>query len=332
MNSEMRTSPRFLQACYKCGINPEELEPRSFNDFFVSGDLIERQKLRFNHFESRRMEKLSTVLEERQSVLKISPVVQRDAFDPAALIDVLISQEARKLESHVRSKLKLIEVLEKENADQVKREESLKILDNIREAKRLNSLELAAQRAAGVKSQRENRFAARAIQAAIMANSTAEKQSKLRKELEEPQMPADFIKQKAKNMLKADLVGWDDRMKIVRSRQNEKDREWEDNRAHLLSKLQNQEHFVRKKAEEGAKERKLRSEENSLRMLDAFDRRNRMNRLRQNRQKDLELKLSEQEEKLKALLLAQIEVTRQRKAISSDHDSLRNSIIRLKLK
>ena len=50
---DLLSTPRTQKACKLSGIDPQELMVKPLSDFYVPGDFLERQKLRFTHYEVR---------------------------------------------------------------------------------------------------------------------------------------------------------------------------------------------------------------------------------------------------------------------------------------
>jgi hypothetical protein len=80
-NPPYLTSPRSLDACDRQGIRPEELLHRPSQSFFEKGIPDEVVKLRYEHYESRRKEKLAHVRTEYRSIVAESNASQRSMKD-----------------------------------------------------------------------------------------------------------------------------------------------------------------------------------------------------------------------------------------------------------
>jgi hypothetical protein len=62
-------TPRTQRACREMGILPHELQIKRPAEFALVGDKPEKVKVRFNHFENKRQEKLKLVLEARSRII-----------------------------------------------------------------------------------------------------------------------------------------------------------------------------------------------------------------------------------------------------------------------
>merc|ERR1719281_1774511 len=68
--SRLLDTPRTKEACKRTGILPSELRVKALQDFAIIGDRPERQRMRFDHYESKRQEKLKIVLAERSKLMQ----------------------------------------------------------------------------------------------------------------------------------------------------------------------------------------------------------------------------------------------------------------------
>ena len=48
---DLLSTPRTQAACKMCGVDAAELIVKSLSDFYVPGDFLERQRLRFSRYE-----------------------------------------------------------------------------------------------------------------------------------------------------------------------------------------------------------------------------------------------------------------------------------------
>jgi hypothetical protein len=80
-NPPFLTSPRSLDACDRQGIRPEELLYRPSQSFLEKGVSDEIIQMRYQHYESRRKEKLAHVRTEYRSIIAESNASQRSMKD-----------------------------------------------------------------------------------------------------------------------------------------------------------------------------------------------------------------------------------------------------------
>merc|ERR1719398_564523 len=123
-------TPRTKEAFKRSGIQKNELTVKAFQDFYVAGDLPEKQRLRFNHYETRRQEKLNLVLQERARVIaeRANASGTGDAlnYQSLQLMEGLLDTEAKRLEKTLRAQLRYHQAVERENGLQLDKEKGLK--------------------------------------------------------------------------------------------------------------------------------------------------------------------------------------------------------------
>merc|ERR1719316_1020778 len=129
---ELRDSPRTREALRRTGITWEEVQIRDPGSFRVYGaDLPEAQRMRFQHYEVRRQEKLDIVIRERKKIVAaVRPGMSSDGADPQAArnlaaIETLLDDELRRLEKNLRSQVRVHAAVEQGNTAQLLREEKL---------------------------------------------------------------------------------------------------------------------------------------------------------------------------------------------------------------
>ncbi|KAJ1493697.1 hypothetical protein T484DRAFT_2696272 [Baffinella frigidus] len=69
ISAPLLTSPRSVEACLRQGIDAEELVFRYEDSFFEKAVTPDVQEIRWKHYETKRLEKLSMVREERQTLV-----------------------------------------------------------------------------------------------------------------------------------------------------------------------------------------------------------------------------------------------------------------------
>ena len=110
-----------------------ELKIKSFQDFYIPTDNVEKQRLRYNHYESRRQEKLSLVLKERAKVFVELTKKQTDnqtnakSYQNLNMLEQLLDAEAGRLEQELKQQLRYHTVVEYENREQLEREQKVRV-------------------------------------------------------------------------------------------------------------------------------------------------------------------------------------------------------------
>ena len=88
------TSPRSLDACDRQGIKPDELLARPLQTFIEKGVPDEIARMRYEHYESRRKEKLALVRNEYRSIVSESNASQRSMKEDSPDIGNIVTQRS----------------------------------------------------------------------------------------------------------------------------------------------------------------------------------------------------------------------------------------------
>ena len=70
-DKELINSPRSLEACNRCCVDPNDLKFKSLEEFADNKNTLEVIKMRFNYREDKRKGLLAQVKKERQEILKV---------------------------------------------------------------------------------------------------------------------------------------------------------------------------------------------------------------------------------------------------------------------
>lgn len=112
LSGNLNDTPRTREALKRCGVLMTELKIQSFSNFYRPTDTVEKQRLRYNHFETRRQAKLATVLQERAKVFvevtKKQTANQTNAksYQSMNMLEELLDQEATRLEAELKQQLR----------------------------------------------------------------------------------------------------------------------------------------------------------------------------------------------------------------------------------
>ena len=87
-------SPRSLAVCEEFGIHPTELLPRSIAQFKARGVPVNIAQMRFDHFETRRQEKLAMLREERENRIRGNSANQHQASATAGATSIVSESPA----------------------------------------------------------------------------------------------------------------------------------------------------------------------------------------------------------------------------------------------
>jgi len=313
------TTPRAKEACKKLGITPGELRPRRLQDFVQIGDLPERAQMRFNHHENKRQQKLKEVLAERSKIVKdrmereVSGVGRAD-FQSLQMIEDILDQEARRLERQVRSQVRQSENVEKDNKQQIEKEQRLR--QRKQHVSRVCSKAefLKEQRALQVREDVDSRFQRNAEllehQEQDLANRNAEF---LALQLEEEVRLQEFRIRKATDV-QDQGEKWKKKMEIVERKQDELREDAFVRGEEKLADYHDRLDSLDDRRTNDNNEKLMRHEEKHLRIVDAHDKRQQLDRLSEQRRAEVAQQLERREQRIDTLCSLKEQILEQRRA------------------
>jgi hypothetical protein len=331
-----QSTPRTLEACKRAGFELRELIPKSLNDFYIPGDFLERQKLRFNHFEERRQQKLALVLAERNKILE-TKVNESSFYAPAqnlTIMETLIGKEARRLEKDLKAQLRFYETVEKDNSDQLTKEAKLKDLvarrservSKIVSLKKVKKEELKAKNA-----QKEKVHAVRYVETQSEKNNRRKAFFKhLMKDMQRfQQWESEKAQKPRETQMKISKGG--SHVKSFHDKVTAMLAENDSRRKLLIEKHANKVFLHKKKVEEENFQKLLKHENITIKLIDAKENRDRKARAEEVKREEVRKMLEEEVMRVNTLLLTKEQLLKQRQQIVRDQESVRGKPINIKL-
>jgi len=310
-------TPRFREALRRTGVQKNELRVKNLQEFHVNGDLPERQRMRFDHYERKRQEKLQLVLQVRQQV--IQEELQKEADDSIKglhslqAMEQLMDREAKRLDKELRSQVRYHTAVEKENQTQLERELALRKREEYRKnrrsqaelAKDHKSQEIRAQTQARMQQKKEN---------LILAEQESERKqaTQIACQLEEEIRLREFKRrQDEENAKKSDV--WNQKREQVELKNTELQMENEIRGQMVVQDYENRLKHLEAKKEEAVKTVVIRSEEQQLRLVDAQEKKARLERADEFRRVKVAKQLEEQSERIDSLMHLKENIVQQRR-------------------
>eukprot|EP01031_Cornospumella_fuschlensis_P032598 gene32598-39414_t len=192
-------SPRTLEACLRCGLDPSELYPKQKRDLYEKGLTKEMMEIKVNFFEKKRKEKIESVRKERNVIIgftekrSLSPQGRSQSPGKQQLTaEQLRQQQASRAAALIEMEEKRLEALkrrqERELSKIVEREQTLAALQQKiqrAEEEEQRKKRLHEKRVAEEKVQEEKRRVQREHELKKLEQDEAEKRRELaRKEAE----------------------------------------------------------------------------------------------------------------------------------------------------
>ena len=331
---ELLSTPRTLEACKIAGVAPSELQPRSFSEFYVPGDLLERQRLRFNHFEHRRQELLNDVIQERARLIERGPsTLDQGTIEAAgnlAVMEALIGKEARRLERDLRSQLRFYATVERDNEEQLSKEEQLRQIVHSRKSKIQNAEKIKQIKSEKIKVHRNAREKIHQTLVKQIRQDFGGRQTAFVAHLvEEDRRVHQFRAGRASETSDKSKV-WRDKVHVIKSRFEQILDEQNIKGQSILDRHLNKLHSLEKKKVVETQARLLRHEETTLKLIDAQSKRKRMARLDQSRREMIAKQIDEEVQRVSTLISTKEEIMRQRQQILRQQESIKGRPMNIK--
>lgn len=328
-------TPRTVEACRRLGFTLKDVEAKSFHDFFVAGEKasVEKQKLRFNHYETRRQEKLGLILSERARVIgermqggdDVEKAQLQGNHQFLQMMEGLLDKEAGRLERGLKQQLRYHNNVEKENGEQLEKERSLDSKAQERERKRQQALGKIDQDTKQLKTNNmqraensgalieKNKHRAEAKQANYIA-SMLEQEVKLR-EFQRQKEGANFEKSER----------WRARIGTMKERVETLDLEREVKGQAQVAQFASKLEAMSMRREADAKAKQVRCEEQHLRVVDAMEKKKRVGRQHDYRRGKVAEQIAESGERIETLLSLKDAIVEQRRTRAAQQQALRGS-------
>lgn len=318
LDQKVLDTPRTNEACRRLGLVLEDLQIRSFDSFYIPGDLKDKQKLRFEHYEKKRKERLAQVLAERAKVIAQNakkgevPGVQSAQF--LSMLESLFEKEAKRLEVDLKGQLRSHGALVKENEEQLRKEQTLQDKLAIHEQRRAKSQQYFQETGQKAKDWIEKSAERSSKVIEKIQREIKEKQEGFAKEVEaEKERLARFQEAKAQESSDKAQVFREkvDNMKLKTIQRIEMRREEGENKLREIGERIAQVD-ARREGEQQA--RMMLSEEQHLHILDVRENKSRIERVDSHRRVELKEQIESNVERIETLLALKDQLLDQRRA------------------
>ncbi|KAF4672550.1 hypothetical protein FOL47_000385 [Perkinsus chesapeaki] len=316
------------EALKRTGVSPDNLKARQFQEFYIPGDSIELQRLRFNHYETKRQGRISRVLAERAAIMREQSPIASSAhaskgMQNLQMIESLIAKEAAKLEKDLKNQARYHISVERENREQIEREGQLQLREKYRRER-----VAVAQKQVEAKGQQVKE---------VTDNKMEENRSRL------DALEADYMARQAD--VTAHQLLEEQRLKEWQMQQNitssEKSEEWEKKRIAMsnkiaeleveralqgqmiLQKFDNKVYTVEKKKEAELAHHSLKHKIAHFKIIDAKEKREELQRVDRYRRDLIGKQIDDKEEKIATMLSTKDLVMAQRKMLLQQQECVK---------
>merc|ERR550514_589503 len=310
-------TPRTKDAFLRSGLTKKDLTVKAYQDFFIPGDLPEKQRLRFNHYETRRQEKLNLVLQERAKIIaeraKTGGLGDTLNYQSLQLMEGLLDTESKRLEKTLRAQLRYHQAVERENGLQLTKEQSLKGKLGYRQERSVVAKSVYGAKAKQLKEiSAAKEKHAKELQEKLEQSAELEQAKHIANLLDEEVRLKEFAKSKdVANSEKSER--WKEKCRIMKLRKEEEDLKRELKGQVQLEKLNNKFDEVEAKQADTIRKLKVKHEEEALKIVDAQDKIVRLRRKDEHRRELIKAHMEQQEERVDTLLKLRDQIVQQRK-------------------
>lgn len=332
--SRMLDTPRTKEACKRTGILPQELRVKPLQEFAQIGDKPERQRMRFDHYENKRQEKLKIVLAERSRIMQEK--MQQEMMGPAKgyaalqMMEELLDKEAKHQEKELRTQVRQQNTIEKENELQLAKEKKVKQKELELYEKRLKAEELRQARSSqgrtvqDAKEQHHKELVLRNEQELEMRQA-----GYLAEQLEEELRLRELqIQKQQQHSQKSEE--WQQKMELMQQRQEDIDAERRAEGEALISNYQIKLEQMDKRREEELMEKMLKHEEKQLRIEDAMEKKQQLSRQDEHRRQQVEMQMHANHQRVDTFLSMKEQIQQQRKVRAQQQSAMKERAISLK--
>lgn len=320
-NNMMRllSTPRAKEACKRLGILPDELRVKRLQDFAVIGDHPARQQMRFNHYENKRQHKLKEVLTERSKVVReqIEKEVNGGAFagfQSLQMMEALLDQEAKRMERDVKTHVRLHGAIEKQNQEFISKERLFAEREAQRSRARQTVEASKEQRAIQLRSQSEAKFRRCSELIEQSEHDMAERNASYVAQMLDDEQRLQDLHRERQDRVHGKSEKWQQKMEVIEQRQEDLRAE---RQAEGLSKMATYHcklELLDQKRDSDFKEKMIKHEEQSLKLVDAREKRVQLDRQSERRRMEVANKLESQEQRIDTLFSLKDQILEQRRA------------------
>ncbi|CAD7932641.1 unnamed protein product [Amoebophrya sp. A25] len=332
---KMLSTPRTLQACKELGIVPNELHIRQISDFAKVGDPQEKMKMRFQHFEGKRQEKLRLVLEARSKIIarEFESIGQNAGnFYSLQLMEDILDQEAKRLAKKLKQEVRLHAAVEKENEVQLLREQQVREKAQTRNERR-RLAELRRQEVAEkVRQRTESKLEhSRNVRNSLEEYERSRQAQILAVQFEDEIRVREFQAQKE---LEKDVRNeqWEQRVELVQQRNLEKELEREIRAETVSLRYEEKLDAFEERRKEELKQQMVRHEAEHLKVVDAVERKERLMRIDAHRREKVGEQIAEQHTRIDSLMQLKQQLLEQRRQRNRVQDAKHGSVKSLNIK
>lgn len=150
-------TPRLREALQRMGLLFADLKPRTLASFAVPGEIMERTRMRYEHYETKRAERVAMALAERAKVIGEAEAGKDAPSGPLLVVmESLLDKESKRLEQELKAQLRYHNAVQRENDSQLNKEDQTRGKDARRQDRKKAADQMWAAKARETHEVRES--------------------------------------------------------------------------------------------------------------------------------------------------------------------------------
>lgn len=329
LNSKVIDTPRTREACRRLGLVLEDLQPRGMEAFAIPGDLKEKQKLRFEHFEKKRRDRFALVMAERAKVIDLNakkgevPGVQSAQF--LGMLESLFEKEAKRLEGDLKNQLRAHSSLVKENEEQLRQEENQFRREQTREMRKMAADKIKNEVGAKTKEKNDDRTNKNNAENARLQAEFEDKQAKFALAVVAEEDRLERFMQEKGQLSAEKSAHWREKVENMKKKNQDMVVQRRIDGEIKLGEIEARLNHVAKNREDELMKRQLQSEMQQLHIMDVRQQKDRLDRVDGYRRDELKDQIDSNVERIETLLALKDQLLDQRKARTAKAEATKGS-------
>lgn len=309
-------------------ISNQELRPRPYHEFYMPGDFPERQKLRFQHHEARRLDKIRQVVDERNRLIhrELESMTRRTGSqtwsDVSQMLENVVTREAKRLERHVRNRMKRKAFVERKSKQHAQK---LKILEE-KMVTRVQKISQASkqreQKARELQQVNDARFQVRdeMLSFGLQASEMRRQEILAKQAAEEEKLDAFFREKERQTQMHS--AKWETKQMEISEKVMQQAAALAKKSQELLQKREAKQTVVDVLRARHMKLQQLKGEEATLRLIDALEKKRQIEKSDSDKRSKISQLLSQELDKVATMQITRDMIVNQRRQLSMKQQDL----------
>lgn len=237
-------------------------------------------------------------------------------------LDALVGKEARRLEKDLRNQLRFYEAIERANINQINRESGLVTIEAARLMKRQRSIKLQKIKSEEVRHFRESKERLHRQISKRLDSDFQERRAAFAEHLAGEDARVVALQQSCGEIARERSERWKNKLERMRNNAAEVFRAREELGGSILERFDSRVQLFERRKSAEIKQKMLKHEEATLRLIEAKDKRDRLQRLEDLKKREIATSLEKNLARVESLIATREEIVKQRKLIIREQESV----------